>query len=313
MVKKFLNEWFDEKDYVIAHTSGSTGTPKEIRLLKSDMRRSAEATCRFFGITGKSTLVLPLSTDYIAGKMMVVRSIVSGAALLDEKPSSQPLSAIYPEVDLTAVVPSQVEGLLSSPNRIRNVIVGGGQLSDVLEQRLSLSDIHAYATYGMTETCSHVALRDISLREPYFTALEGISFSTDSRGCLVIDAPGFSFGRIVTNDVVDIIDSRRFRWIGRADNVINSGGVKLHPEIIERILSPFIPYPFYIAGRRSDRWGQEAVLYVEVPNTDIDSFDKRYIIEKARSVLDRFCVPKEVICVEEFSRTDSGKIKRLVF
>lgn len=303
----FLEQWKDERDYIVAHTSGSTGIPKEIKLLKADMRRSAEATCRFFGISDKSRLVLPLSTDYIAGKMIVVRSIVSGAELIIEKPSSIPLDSDYGTVDLTAVVPSQVEGLLKSPSKIKTVIVGGGQLSDEQEQMLANSPIHAFATYGMTETCSHVALRDISSRKAYFTAVDGFRFSSDARGCLVIDAPQFSFKQVVTNDVVDLLDDKRFKWVGRVDNVINSGGVKLHPELIERMLAPYIPYPFYIVGRPSSRWGQEAVMYVES-----DKADGHAIIEKARSILDRYSVPKEVICVKMFSRTESGKIKRLL-
>lgn len=301
----FLAEWHNDKDYVVARTSGSTGKPKEIHLLKSDMIRSAKATCRIFGINGRSRLVLPLSTDYIAGKMMVVRGIVSGAELIVEKPSSHPLAENYGEVDLTAIVPSQIDGLLESPDNIRQAIVGGGQISAKSEQRLIDSPIDAYATYGMTETCSHVALRKISEEE--FTAIDGITFSLDNHGCLAIQAPEFSFKEIITNDIVRLRDARHFTWIGRADNVINSGGVKLHPEAIERKLSAIIPCPFYIAGRPSERWGEEAVLYVE--STDID---KNEIIEKARSVLDRYSVPKEVICVPKFLRTYSGKIKRVL-
>ncbi len=301
----FLDEWRNDKDYVIAHTSGSTGTPKEIHLLKSDMLLSAKSTCRIFGITDRSRLVLPLSTDYIAGKMMVVRSIVSGAELIVERPSSHPLTENYGKVDLTAIVPSQIDGLLKSQSDIRQVIVGGGQIPADSEQRLIDSLIDAYATYGMTETCSHVALRKMS--EERFTAINGITFTLDHRGCLTINASEFSFKKLTTNDIAMLHDSRHFTWIGRADNVINSGGVKLHPEIIERRLSAIIPYPFYITGRRSERWGEEAVLYVE--STDID---KNIIIEKARSVLDRYSVPKEVICVPEFQRTYSGKIKRVL-
>lgn len=305
-----MREWNNTLDYVVAHTSGSTGAPKEVRLLKSDMRRSAEATCRFFGITEESLLVLPLSTDYIAGKMMVVRSIVSGAKLIQERPSAEPLNENnYGTVSLTAVVPSQVEGLLRSKNQIQKVIIGGGQISPEIEKEILESPIHAYATYGMTETCSHVALRDITQHQEYFTALPGISLETDSRGCLVINAPDFSFKRLITNDIVNLLDSRRFVWVGRADNVINSGGIKLHPEQIETQLSTIIPYPFYIVGRPSSRWGEEAVLYIEADDSKINKDD---IIEKARCVLNRYSVPKEVLCTEKFQRTESGKIKRIL-
>lgn len=309
LAERFIEEWQNADNFITAHTSGSTGKPKEIRLFKSDMIRSAEATCRFFGIDGGSRLHLPLSTDYIAGKMMVVRALCSGAELIVEKPSSKPLARHYGPIDLTAVVPSQVPGLLDSAyaKDVRQVIVGGGQISPSMEKRLAESPIEAFATYGMTETCSHVALRRITGESDSFKAIDGITFSTDSRGCLVIDAPEFTFKRIITNDIVELSDSRCFKWLGRFDNVINSGGIKLHPELIESRLSAFIDVPFYIVGRPSTRWGEEAVMYVESSN-----FYSEWLIKKAHSVLDRYSVPKEVICVKEFIRTKSGKIKRLL-
>lgn len=151
-----------------------------------------------------------------------------------------------------------------------------------------------------------MALCRITGESDRFKAIDGITFSTDSRGCLVIDAPEFTFKRIITNDIVELSDSRCFKWLGRFDNVINSGGIKLHPELIESSLSAFIDVPFYIIGRPSTRWGEEAVMYVESSN-----FDSEWLIKKAHSVLDRYSVPKEVICVKEFVRTESGKIKRL--
>ena len=306
--RQFIEEWNNSHDYIIAHTSGSTGKPKEIHLLKSDMRLSAEATCRYFGIGPDSRLVLPLSPGYIAGKMMIVRALISGAELWIEEPSMSPLKRDYGIVDLLPVVPSQVTTLLQSPyiTGVRNLIVGGGALDPETEQKLAACQLKAYATYGMTETCSHVALRDITAGDEHFHALPGISFKTDERECLVIEAPHYSFRSLTTNDTVELIDNSRFRWKGRYDNVINSGGVKLHPEEIEKKLSRFIDRPFYIAGRPSKLWGEEAVLYIE--GCDID---RNYIMEKARSVLDRYSVPKDVIVVPNFSRTDSGKIKRL--
>ncbi len=272
------------------------------------MRLSAEATCRYFGIGPESRLVLPLSPGYIAGKMMIVRALISGAELWIEEPSMSPLKRDYGIVGLLPVVPSQVTELLQSPyiTGVRNLIVGGGALDPETEQKLAACHLKAYATYGMTETCSHVALRDITAGDEHFHALPGISFKTDERECLVIEAPHYSFRSLTTNDTVELIDNSRFRWKGRYDNVINSGGVKLHPEEIEKKLSRFIDRPFYIAGRPSKLWGEEAVLYIE--GCDID---RDYIMEKARSVLDRYSVPKDVIVVPNFSRTDSGKIKRL--
>lgn len=308
LASSFLDEWFSDAPDVVAHTSGSTGEPKEIKLLKSDMILSAQATCDFFGIDAESRLLLPLSTDYIAGKMMVVRAIVSGARLIVERPSSSPMRQDYGDIDLLPVVPAQLDGMLASPriNRVRNLLIGGAPLSVEEEASLRKSGVRAWASFGMTETCSHVALRDITGDDALYTMLPGITADVDSRGCLVIKAGRFSFGEIVTNDVVELESPRRFRWLGRVDNVIISGGIKLHPEIIERQLSACIDRPFYIMGEKSSRWGEEAIMYVEGLDTDVEA-----LMSLMRRELPRYSVPKRIIAVERFLRTSSGKIKRV--
>ncbi len=309
LADEFLKEWCSPQPYVTAHTSGSTGKPKEIRLLKDDMKKSATATCRFFGIDSGSSMLLPLSPSYIAGKMMIVRALISGARLFVERPSSYPAKIDYGTLGLVPIVPAQLDGLLSSPyaGNIRNLLIGGAPLSGEEESKISRAGIKAWASYGMTETCSHVALRDITSGDGIYTMLPGISASADNRGCLVIDAPEFSFRRLATNDSIDLIDEHHFRWIGRYDNVINSGGIKLHPEEIERQLSAIIDAPFYIIGCKSERWGEEAVLYIESM-----SVDKERLMSLLHQKLDRYSVPKQIITVPRFARTDSGKIKRII-
>lgn len=307
----FLTRWRSPEAWVTAHTSGTTGAPKEIRLLKRDMIASAEATCAFFGINDRSVLLSPLSTDYIAGKMMVVRAEVSGATLIQEKPSMNPLCRDYGcDIDLLPVVPAQLTSLLANSRigRVRNLLVGGGAVDSIMERRLrALDGVKCYVSYGMTETCSHIALRDVTAGHDYYVTLPGITVSADDRGCLVARLPHFSIGEVITNDVVEILDERRFRWLGRVDNVVNSGGVKLHPEIIERSLAGIIGNEFFVTGRPSTRWGEELVMYVE------GECDKADVMEKARRRLDRFSVPKEVICVGRFEHTASGKVKRRLY
>lgn len=304
---RFINEWLGDSDCIVARTSGSTGVPKQIFLKKSDMRFSALATCRYFGIDATARMVLPLSADYIAGKMMIVRAAVSGAELWMERPSNRPLSRDYGQIDLLPVVPSQLLGLVENPlfRQVKNLIVGGGALSPVMERQLIDCGVNVYATYGMTETCSHVALRCISRKEQCYEALPDITFDVDERGCLVVVAPEFSFGRLITNDIVDVKDEHHFIWLGRYDNVINTGGIKVFPEVVEQALAPFVEKPFYIIGRKSLVWGEEVVMYVEGDDVDCDD-----VMKKARLVLDRYSMPKEVIAVKQFQRTGSGKIKR---
>ncbi len=303
---KFIHEWYNDLPYIEVHTSGSTGTPKNIQLLKQDIIKSAITTCNFFCIDKSSTLVLPLSANYIAGKMMIVRAIVSGASLWIEEPSNAPIKKDYGQIDLIPIVPSQIDWITNGStysNQIRNLIIGGGAISQQREQALISSKINAFATYGMTETCSHIALRNITTKE--YTTLPDIFISHDDRNCLVIDAPKFSFKRIITNDIVEIIDSSHFYWLGRYDNIINTGGVKVVPEQIEEKLSKIIPHQFYIIGEKDDKWGEVVSLYIET--TDID---EKEITNQISQILDKYSIPKLIKCIPEFERTPNGKIKR---
>ncbi len=302
----FLGQWNDvSTDYIEAHTSGSTGTPKEIRLSKADMRLSARSTNRFFDISPDSVLHLPLSPDYIAGKMMIVRAREADCCLIVEKPGSEPLRDYRgPDITLSAVVPSQVDGLLDGDGwrRVGNLIIGGAPLSVEREDAVIRRGIRAYATYGMTETCSHVALRRLGDKE--FVGLPGFEFSVDSRGCLVIDGEGFTFGRIVTNDLVELNGHDAFRWLGRADNAINSGGIKVIPELIEAQIAPLMGHvAFYVTSRASEKWGEEIVMMVEGD----DAVVSRAML---RNLLGPKICPKEIICVPQFERTASSKVVR---
>lgn len=342
--ERFMEEWGSACPYVAAHTSGSTGAPKEVRLLKSDMIHSARATNRAFGINAESLLVCPLSASYIAGKMMIVRAIEAGCRLVTEQPSNHPLSDDYGEIDLLPIVPAQIPGLLDSKyvQHVRNVIIGGAPISARQEQLIcDTAPFRAFATYGMTETCSHVAVR--RLGTPEFTAMPGVSFNVDARGCLAIHSDGgYSFGRLQTNDVVDLLDAHTFIWRGRADNVVISGGIKLFPEEIEKTVSAAISLPpFFITGRLSDKWGQELVMVIERPDSATESDDCRKATEPnafptatgtndfrknsgglvetltseslmaiLRKILPSVKRPKEIIFVSQIPRTSSGKLIR---
>lgn len=311
--KRFLDKFLSDSVDVTAHTSGSTGKPKAIKLKKSDMRLSAKSTNQFFGINDQSILVSPLSCRYIAGMMMVVRAIESNSQLLFEKPSNAPLSAgCYPKtIDLLPVVPSQISGLLDNVGRkgltVRNVIVGGAPMSMKMEQMLRESGINSYATYGMTETCSHVALRSILRNEDYFTALPGVKFSVDDDCRLLIHRNCAEIKTLHTNDVVRLLDDTRFVWVGRYDNVINSGGIKVHPEEIERQLHPVMGNrTFYLTSRSSEKWGEEVVMVVERG----DELNVKDLMSQIKAMVG-VKAPKEMIFVDAVERTSNGKIVRV--
>lgn len=312
-----ISQWNDGEIYVPAHTSGSTGQPKSVNLLKSDMTISARATCDYFGLNSDSFLACPLSANYIAGKMMIVRTIIAGACLYMETPSNRPLNDINHSlsaelrkrpVDLVAIVPSQIPGLIEASlhTSIRNVIIGGANIPPALQECLYTAPFNAYSTYGMTETCSHVALRHIIPGNDTYEALQGYTFSVDDRSCLIIESSKQSFGRLTTNDVVTLIDPYHFVWNGRHDNVIISGGIKIHPEILEQKISHLFPGRFYITGRPDEKWGQHVTLVIEGPY-----YEHSELMEEINKIIRPHEKPREVIFINKFKETKSGKIIRI--
>lgn len=317
-VEDFIAEWNNSEEYIPVHTSGSTGNPKDIKLSKSLVRDSAIRTINYFGINRNSHLHLCLSPDYIAGKMMIVRSILSGAKLSIQPPSNDIMITEGDVIDLIAVVPSQLVALLDDEvkmSAIRNMIVGGASIPDTLRVKLAMSEVNAFETYGMTETASHVALRkvDMDLSNP-FCALPGIKFSTDSSDRLIIDL-GNCYDKIITNDVVDLIDNQRFYLLGRIDNVIISGGVKIHPAIIEQKICHLLPpnTQFYISSIPHEKWGEEVVLIIESSAEILylkDRDEAQSLLLKIKELLPAYHNPKQIFIVDNFKRTDSGKIIR---
>lgn len=303
--KEFEKVWNDGRDFVELTTSGSTGTPKVIRMLKKDMARSARATNAHFGISTNSVLGIPLSFDYVAGKMMAVRAWEAGCRLLVVEPSNR--FVLPSHVDLLSIVPSQIDNVIEnySPSDIGALLVGGAAPSNARLAALRDKGFKGAVTYGMTETASHVALADIGADDAPFVGLSGITFSTDSRGCLVVDAPGFAYRRVVTNDIVKLLDERRFHVLGRIDNVINSGGIKIHPEMLESAMPQSFPYPFYFTGEPDDKWGERLVMIVECNeeqteyvSQSVSSFSKDHLL-------------KRIYVVAGIPLTSTGKPRRL--
>ena len=312
----FLENWLEESDTIQAQTSGSTGVPKKLELKKEQMKASAKLTNQFFDLQKEDTVLLCLSTNYIAGKMMIVRALVGHLHLIAIEPTSFPI--INEPVKFAAMVPMQVETLLSSTeglatmNYIDKLIIGGSATSALLEAKLQNVSTNCYATYGMTETVSHIALRKIngSDSSDEYRALEGVWFEQDERDCLVIHAPHLQTEPFITNDIVKLKNRNCFEWIGRFDNVINSGGVKLFPETIEKKISSFIAQRFYITSRKDEKLGEKVVLIIESePFTELK---KQQLDIQLNSNLGKFEKPREIIFNPRFEETSTGKVKRIV-
>ena len=297
----FLISWFDEKDYIVAKTSGSTGPPKLIRLKKSDMISSAKLTANYFKLTTNSKVINCLPIDYIAGKMMLVRSLVNGWDLSLFPISSEPIKEISLNYDFIALTPMQLEKSLHNINNIKTVIVGGNYVNDELKEKVLKLKANVYETYGMTETITHVAVKCLSRNENKFSALPGVNF-IEIEGCLAIEASHLSIDTITTNDVVTMHSSEKFTWIGRKDFIINSGGVKINPEDIEKKLTKFYSNRLVISSMNDKLLGQKVVLVFE---KKIPKNHEEFFIH-----LKQFDKPKEIFLLDKFPITN-GKINRL--
>ncbi len=304
-IYRFILEWLSPDDFVRAKTSGSTGEPKEIRLQKKHMIASAKKTIAFFNLSADKTALLCLSANYIAGKMMLVRAMVGGFNLLLTEPAGTPLKRIAEPIDFVAMVPLQVFNSLEDfGDKVNNVIIGGGAISSELSKKLQGLPTRFFETYGMTETVSHVAVKMAGEENASFKAMPNVIFELDLRGCLIINAPDIADKAIVTNDMVEFKGENEFVFLGRYDNVINSGGIKIIPEEVEHKLSEVVKVPFLISAVPDEKLGEKVVLVVE------KYCDVVLNMADLSSHLAPYQIPKNIITIAHFPLTESGKIKR---
>lgn len=313
-LQEFLIEWNNPDERVLVHTSGSTGTPKPMWVEKCKMLNSARITCDFLNLQSRDTALLCMPLDYIAGKMVVVRSLERGLKLIQVEPSNHPLAGLDGEkLVFAAMVPSQVFCSLQVPEErealkhIRHLIIGGGAIS--AELQTAIRDLHSegfiWSTYGMTETLSHIALRRLngSSSSEWYVPFDSVRVALNQDGCLMIDAPLVHDGMLVTNDLAEIKDGK-FRILGRRDNVICSGGIKLQIEQIEAKLQSYLHVPFCITRRKDAKFGEVVVLLVSGEDVSEEKLHEAFLH------LNRYEVPKVIIKVPAIPRTETGKISR---
>ncbi|MBU4537404.1 MAG: AMP-binding protein [Weeksellaceae bacterium] len=318
-VISFLEDWYSDSKTVSVQTSGSTGTPKVFEIEKEKMLSSAKMTCDFLNLKEGDSALVCLPVEYISGKMMIVRSLERKLKLLISSPSIHPLADLDHEVDFCAMSPLQVENSLHKIHFIKNLIIGGAQVSESLKTKIhtQLSSViqppnsFIYETYGMSETLSHIGLKQIYPNsEEYFSVFEGVIINLDERGCLNISAPKLNSGILQTNDLVELKNSRQFKFLGRIDNVINSGGLKIHPEQLENILKKQLSNEVAFLGMKDETLGQKLVLVIEADETDELNSQLKSLLNEVQAVFSKNHLPKEIHFIKNFPRLGNGKLNR---
>ena len=316
----FISLWLKGATSFVQQTSGSTGTPKAITLTREQMIASAEMTASALGLKAGDRALVCLSPEYIAGKMMIVRCFVTGMKIIAVTPSANPFLTIASDqpIDFAALVPYQIQDIIASEksdwlNHVKTIIIGGAPLSTEMEEKLRHFNCKIFATYGMTETISHIALRRINGPDAseYYSTLPGIGIELDDRKCLVIKASQFP-QKIITNDLVEITSPKQFKWLGRWDNVINTGGLKVIPEKIESEIEKIfnelkINQRFFVSGEPDEKLGRKVVLIVE---GTLKAGDLQNLKKAMGRILLHYEVPREVYSGISFIHTENGKINR---
>lgn len=306
----FLHEWYNDSPTLPVRTSGSTGTPKVMLVEKSRMIESAQATCSFLELKPGDTALLCMSLDYIAGKMMVVRALVTGLRLITVEPNGHPLRDVREHIDFAAMVPLQIYNTLAvlkerlRLSEITNTLIGGGAIDAAMEKDLQTMNGQIWSTYGMTETLSHIALRAVngSKRSDSYTPFDGVNVQLSNESTLVIDAPKISAQTLITNDIAEIHSDGTFTIIGRKDNVICSGGIKIQIEEVENMLHKVLHVPFAISCIEDPKFGESVVLLIQGKDEEG--------LRDAIQLLPPYWQPKHIFHVDSIPMTTTGKKAR---
>ena len=306
----FLIEWKNKSTIVSTHTSGSTGIPKKIDIEKKHMIASAKATIDYFKLKEGNTFLICLPIKSIGGKMMLIRSLLLKGKIILIKPGKNPIENLNVNVDFCAVTPMQLINCLKDEfklNYIDKLIIGGAPLSHSIIEVLKPLKTKCYHTFGMTETISHIAVKKLNNTETIedFRCLNHVQISSNTEGNLIVKSNKIGIESITTSDVVEITGNKTFKWIGRVDNIVNSGGVKISPESIEKELAKILPIDTFFTTSISDLELGEKLILISKSKNKLTT-----IFKAIQCISDKILRPKSIYIIDDFEYTLSSKINR---
>lgn len=315
---QLIQDWLCNKQSFSFLTSGSTGTPKPIELSRTQMEASARGTVETLSLTSAEHFFVCMNTAFIGGAMLLVRALMLEATITLQEPTGNPLLLISEHHPYTfaSFAPLQLFPILKNEhnetqklNRFKRILVGGGGIDPLLVNKLVRLNVKVYHTYGMTETVSHIALKELGNQQS-FNALPGVQLRTDDRNCLAICCAATNHKWIQTNDVVDLIDPHTFTILGRADEVINSGGIKVWPAKVEQaireVFGPAITNVF-VYGLPDVKLGQQLIAVIETQTAN----SINYPLQQLEHVLSKYEIPKQYFTLSAFKYTLTGKINKV--
>ena len=317
----FCQQWNLGKKEFLFHTSGSTGKPKPIYLSRLSMIESANMTMQWLNLKEGDHVLLSLPIAYVAGAMMLVRALVLKLNIVLIEPCQNPLAGITKPINihLASFVTTQWSTILQSNinlftlfSEVKGILIGGSELTTSLELVTNNIPLPIFQTYGMTETSSHVAFRSLFRGNDRYQCLNQVKIKINHQGCLCINSPSTLNRWIETNDMAELIDINQFRILGRKDFIINSGGRKIQPEIIEKCCQTFFSNNYFVVkifawGLDDNFFGSKLVLFIETKEEFTYQSDLIYYLKEK---LESWEIPKEVISLPQFIYTNSGKIDR---
>tara|TARA_Y100000385_G_scaffold182253_1_gene188237 strand:- start:1722 stop:2771 length:1050 start_codon:yes stop_codon:yes gene_type:complete len=306
---KFLEFWKSNKETLFIQTSGSTGKPKKIEIKRNAIINSAKATLDYFKIKENSKFHCCLPTKYIGGKMMLVRAFINKAEIILTKPTKNVTSELKEKIDFSAMTSMQVENSIHEKGfkHIKKLIIGGGPISNQLLEKIENQSTKCYQTFGMTETVSHIAIRELNnskIDDPY-ECLNHVKISTNKSGVLIINSTKLNIESLTTNDLVQLTGNEQFKYIGRSDNIINSGGIKVHPETLEKEIEKILKCKDFFIDKIDDIDLGEKIIIIA-----LKTIEKEKLKKALGEINDQKIVPKSILFCNHFYYTPNNKINR---
>ena len=320
-VHKVLKAWHSNQDSFNLYTSGSTSSPKKVSFSRSKLKKSAKRTIDYFHLKPGDRIFMCLNPKFVAGFMMLIRALEGDLDLVIQTPSLNPLKSLNDDLSFqfASFTPGQADSIMeNAPQKFENIekiLIGGVSINPQLEKKLRSLRSQVFHSYGMTETLTHVAIRAVSGNETsnVFQALNGVTFGIEDRSCLIIHDKVLNIRNLVTNDIVELLNEKSFIWQGRVDNVVNSGGIKIHLEQLEAeidqiLLEMGMKLNFCLIPQEDQKLTNRIVLLLENRDQEID---KEFLLKTLKSKLPAHHDPKKILQIPKIALTTSGKVDRM--